>query len=249
MLFRSPPMKIETVHQLLETASARYFTSSRGQWVFRGHSDEAYDLRPAVGRGGHTSSSTQKYEKSLFDIFTRETGAYLSPLPANEWEWLSVAQHHGLPTRMLDWSHNPLVALYFTVSQCPGKSGVVFALNAPRKAPRSMLAKSPFDVTRPVKYYPNIVSPRIRAQEGLFVVCPQPDVPFDNELRGDWKTERIEVPAEAKQRLQYELFRLGVHESSLFPHLDGLARRVKWQHTVPSLVEQTDEGGAGDETV
>jgi FRG domain len=231
-------MRLESVHQLLQLASERYFIKSRGQWVFRGHSDRKFNLIPSVGRGGHTSASTEKFEKSLFRSFRREAGSYLDPLPANDWEWLSVAQHHGLPTRLLDWSHNPLAALYFAVEQNRDKDGEMFALYAPLKAPESINAKSPFDVSRALKYYPNIVSPRIRAQEGLFVICPAPEVALDLNLRTDWTIERLLVPASAKGRLRYELYRLGVHESSMFPHIDGLAGRIRWQHSVQPLGDE-----------
>ena len=228
-------MTVESVHQLLEIVSHRYFIESRGQWVFRGHSDAKYELKPSVGRRGHTSGSTTKYEQSLFDSFRREAGAYISPAPSDEWEWLSVAQHHGLPTRLMDWSHNPLVALYFSVLGDQAVNGQVVALKAPRKAPARVLGRSPFDLSKPMKYYPNIVSPRIRAQEGLFIACSDPEAPLDQELREDWSIQRLSVPAAAKGRLRYELFRLGVHESSLFPHLDGLAARIRWQHQILPL--------------
>jgi len=229
---------IRTLAELLQTAADKCFRQSRGQWVFRGHSDQTHLLIPSVGRGGHTSSSAKKYEQSLFATFCREAGAYFDPLPGNEWAWLSAAQHHGLPTRFLDWSNNPLAALYFAVEGNADKDGELFALNAPRQTSRQVRSKSPFEVKRAMKYYPNIVSPRIRAQEGLFVVCPDPEVPLDVGLRDDWTIERIAVPAEVKQRLRYELFRLGVHQSSLFPHIDGLAARIRWQHSVSAL-----EGG------
>lgn len=233
-------MKIESVHQLLQVTAERYFTMQRGQWVFRGHSDVRHRLIPSVGRGGHTSRSTQKYEQSLFHAFKREAGSYLDPLPATEWEWLSAAQHHGLPTRLLDWSHNPLAALYFAVKEAPGSDGELFALNAPLKAPENCVGRSPFKIDRALKYYPNIVSPRIRAQEGLFVICPDPETPLDAALRSDWSLDKLLIPAEAKCRLRYELFRLGVHESSLFPDLDGLSARLKWQHTVGPLGKQPE---------
>lgn len=208
--------------------------------MFRGHADAQYTLTPSVGRGGHTSGTTEKYERSLFQSFKREAGSYLDPLPVNDWEWLAAAQHHGLPTRLLDWSHNPLAALYFAAQGSGEYDGELFALNVPLRAPETTISsKSPFEVSRAMKYYPNIVSPRIRAQEGLFVVCPAPEVPLDTDLRDDWQIERIVVPAASKVRIRYELFRLGVHQSALFPDLDGLASRIKWQHSARPLSDET----------
>jgi hypothetical protein len=230
-----PENFITSVHDFLSKTSPRYFSEARGRWVFRGHSNKAFDLKPSVGRGGHTATDCLAHEKSLFTIFVREAGSYLSPLPADEWEWLSVAQHHGLPTRFLDWTYNPLVALYFSVIENEEVDGEVFALNSMTKASRRTREKSPFEIKRPAKYYPNIVSPRIRAQEGLFIACSHIEQALDAPLRDDWSIERYLVPAATKARLRYELFRLGVHASALFPDIDGLAKRLKWQHCVSPL--------------
>jgi len=232
--------QIETVSQLLDHASQRYFTEARGRWVFRGHSDSAFELIPSVGRGDHTSKDRRKYEQSLFDIFCREARGYLNLLPSTEWEWLSLAQHHGLPTRLLDWTHNILAALYFVVEANPLVDGSLFALRSITKASERVREGSPFSIDKPVKFYPNIITPRIRAQEGLFVVCAKLEARLDETLREDWELERLRIPASSKERLRYELFRLGVHASSLFPDVDGLAARLKWQHGVspPQAAEQ-----------
>jgi hypothetical protein len=181
---------IGCVQDLITRTTALYFAEPRGRWVFRGHSDARFKLTPSVGRGLHTSKSRDKYEKSLFNSFCREARGYLTALPTNDWEWLSLAQHHGLPTRLLDWTHNPLAALYFAVEAYPDVDGELVALRALTQSSERVREGSPFTIDKPVKFYPNIVTPRIRAQEGLFVVCATVEVPLDAPLREDLRVER-----------------------------------------------------------
>jgi len=222
-----------SITEFINLASNKYFTEPRGRWVFRGHSNAKFELIPSVGRAKHTAKSRERYEQSLFDIFKREAKAYSDVLPTNNWEWLSLAQHHGLPTRMLDWSYNPLVALYFAVEADDDSNGKLFALRAVRR--KYVLPRSPFQIEKPVKLFPNLVTPRIRAQEGVFVVCHNVESPLDQALPPGWTVEDHLVTASRKHELRYELFRLGIHASSLFPDLDGLSARLKWQHEVSPL--------------
>jgi hypothetical protein len=224
--------RITCLNDLLTLCTSKYFTEPRGRWMFRGHADAAYTLIPSVGRGTHTSDSRKRYEESLFNIFCREARTHLDNVPGSQWEWLALAQHHGLPTRLLDWTVNPLVALYFSVSGGPHTDGEFIALHALTKASDQKLSSSPFSIDFPIKYFPNIVTPRIRAQEGLFIVCSDIEKPLDQALRRDWAIDKAVIPSHAKEGLLYELFRLGIHTSSLFPDVDGLAARIKWQHSV-----------------
>lgn len=221
-----------SLQSVLDQSVDKYFCAPRGQWIFRGHSDKEYKLTPSIGRSKHTSISTEKYEKSIFSIFKREARGYLNALPDTDWEWLAFAQHHGLPTRLLDWSLNPMVALYFAVEDSHDKDGSFYALRAPTQAKLEVRDGSPFSIKYPVKYYPPIVSPRIRSQEGLFVACSDLTVSLDNSLRSDWDLETVEIPAGSKEKLRYALFRTGIHASSMFPDIEGLAKRLKWQHSV-----------------
>ncbi len=239
-------LDVDSVKTFLDHAYRYYFAEARGHWIFRGHSNINYKLIPSVGRAKHTSKSREKYERSVFDIFRREAHGFLAMVPTNEWEWLSLAQHHGLPTRLLDWTHNPLVALYFAVEANTETDGQIFALRALTKASASVRTASPFSLTSPVKYYPNIVTPRIRAQEGLFVACAALEVPLDQALRSAWRVECLRVPVIRKAHLRYELFRIGVHASSLFPDVDGLTARIRWQHAISSPFE--DPAGVAEPT-
>lgn len=76
---------------------------------FRGHRNSAYRLSSSAIR----DSSFRVQEGTMLKRFMQDAQNFLVDAPTNEWEWLFLAQHHGVPTRLLDWSENALVALYF----------------------------------------------------------------------------------------------------------------------------------------
>src|SRR5215213_4816517 len=90
----------------------------RDYGVYRGGSNAAAPLYTALDRLGGVEKphSKKDVEEHILRNFIRYSRAHLVHPPANEWELLVAAQHHGLPTRLLDWSYSPLVAAHFATS-------------------------------------------------------------------------------------------------------------------------------------
>jgi hypothetical protein len=84
---------------------------------WRGHADANWRLKPGAFRDGPNDG--KDIEEALIRNFrTRAIGRLgHRPIPSSEFEWLLLAQHYGLPTRLLDWTENLLTALYFAVSE------------------------------------------------------------------------------------------------------------------------------------
>jgi hypothetical protein len=103
-------------------------------WIFRGQSNSAWTLQTTLERGAKANNSyirdIPKIEKNIIEKFQRRAFHYLNKLPENEniFEWLSLIQHHGGPTRLLDFSYSYYIALFFSVDQVLQESSV-YCLN------------------------------------------------------------------------------------------------------------------------
>lgn len=192
-----------------------------GHYIYRGEDSSSYSLRPSLGRLQIPDGKTFKtYEKHYFEEFQRTAIPFLEHKIESPWDWLSVAQHHGLKTRLLDWSRNPLAATYFAVSRNKNTDSVLYILKL-GQIKRATFSEDPFSIMEDYIFYPNNLSRRIIAQDGLFTIHHSP---FD-----DFKStnlERVIIKRSIRLEILLTLRSYGVTEFSLFPDLNGLSKKL-----------------------
>lgn len=212
---------INSFHDLYDIAQLY----RKGRWVFRGVGCASYDLVPKIGRPGIET----EHERRIFDHFVREATAYVGAVPSSNWELLALAQHHGLPTRLLDWTENPLVAAYFACQEDESEDGAIYMLQTPHVVRDYSI--SPFAVDQLSRYRPHHITKRIAAQRGLFTIHPDPKQALELLNKGPMKVHRAIVCKKLKKKLSFNLSRFGINRSSLFPDLDGLAAHIMWMYS------------------
>jgi hypothetical protein len=214
----------------------------RSSFAYRGCSDAAADLSSGLDRLGGDSG----LERQLMRAFRKYAAQDAVPHDT-DWDWLALGQHHGLPTRLLDWTYSPYVALHFSTQNTLkyDRDGVIWCIDytraheeLPEELRRALrdegaqvfttelLAEAVpelqdldrFDTDFVLFVEPPSFDERIVNQYALFSVVSRPRTQLEQLAR------RIVIPAGLKWEVRDKLDQANVTERVLFPGLDGISR-------------------------
>jgi hypothetical protein len=209
------------------------------EFLFRGQADN-WPLRPKIARED-LRADVRAAEEDMLGEFVLQASPFLERRVENTWDWLALARHHGLPTRLLDWTANPITALWFAVEydgrplKSPRPDAVVWIFEVERSDYVNTLeTTSPFrgQATRVFRAGP--IDRRLEAQAGYFTVhgysTAKEFVPLNEDQRYVRRLKKVTISPEVFAGLRQELDRCGVNDATTFPGLDGLSRYIRWRN-------------------
>jgi hypothetical protein len=240
--------KIENITQYLKVVHDKKTESEKNEnftdLLFRGQNTDK-DLFPKIARI-KLKGKIKNIEKLMLDEFKRAIVPLSEFKPEDEWDLLALAQHHGLPTRLLDWTYNPLVALWFAVFDINvNENAVVWIFNADKDDFRNDTDKiQPLSNKVTKIYRPKIISRRISSQNGVFSVHKINNndkfIAFNKNKNYKNKLTKIIIESKHFSQIKKDLDLLGINNSTIFPDIDGLCKHLEYRFTHENIHNKTE---------
>ena len=217
---------------LTKTAGLHYRDREEIRFFCRGQASMALKLRPKIGRYKFTGPRIPRIEPTwqrtmdaMFRQFEREYIAYHERELTRKIDRLTLAQHYGLATQLLDWTLNPLVALYFACESQSRTDGIVFIFS-PHPGDTGilddddLLKEDAWQTLRPRRFDQRMVN-----QDSVFTFHRDPTIDFAEALGTD--CSGVVVPPNAKPLILYELASIGFHKAFIYPGLASVCERIE----------------------
>ena len=253
--FRTPlqEIRIESWKNFQEIVAGPQHRS----WAFRGHADASWPLFSTLSRYLTSFNVHKKYwpqqEQRILRIFRRKAHLLLDHIPDenDSLQWLALMQHHGAPTRLLDFTWSPYVAAFFALERAtkdaaiwalfpPGASNVkVRTIRASQKIEEGEIG--PCVRGNYEKYFlyneqaivligePDRMNQRLIAQSGTFAVPGLLDKPVEEIFPSNMMRKFVLATSQMRRQAMQELYNMNIKQDTLFPGLDGLARSMAYE--------------------
>jgi hypothetical protein len=251
-------IRIDSWDRFVNTLSPRY-----SNWAFRGHGDASWPLQSTLTRRFKSACIDRlawaEQESRILRIFKRKAHLFLDHIPddRDSFRWLALMQHHGAPTRLLDFTWSYYVAAFFALENATGDAAI-WAVNPPvLSKPLTLSIKGQRLQADPSKlgpwiggnyeqYFlknehsfvvygePYIMNQRLIAQSGTFIIPSTLGEPVEEILSHYPNPKEVVakftlVTSKLRATAMRKLYGMNISYYTLFPGLDGLARSMSYE--------------------
>jgi hypothetical protein len=234
------------------------------EWLYRGQSNSNWTLQSSLYRTITRNTRIrnvnakrkavlirEKYEKEIISHFVKAAHLYLSATPEKNknFDWLSVMQHYGAPTRMLDFSFSPFVALFFAIIDIQNEAAVYcikyheiididksYYNDIEKKYNSIMETQADLKNTILVPFEPSFTNERLLAQQGAFLIPNTLNFSHDEILhyyQNDKFVIKLIIKESAVRKMLEELMLMNISYSNLFPGLEGFCKSFETIGIIP----------------
>ncbi|RVD55023.1 FRG domain-containing protein [Mesorhizobium sp. M2D.F.Ca.ET.185.01.1.1] len=250
-------MAIKSFSEFISSIEKFRGTAANSELWYRGHGANSYVLQPGLHRSSLplVKDMVITRENTTYDEFYRRSPLFDRPGGRDRWDLLFLMQHYRAPTRLLDWTSSPLVALFFALLSGHDTEDAVLWCLDPAEWNGKMLHDIgeapkifPTDDSMILQYHPKfdgkasrneplaiqgiVNNPRINAQKGKFVIFgtePRSMEDFAKEFKIKPNGEilrKIEIDSSRRKAVMNDLESYGITYSTVFPDLEGLAIEI-----------------------